>query len=196
MPNAHADRNLLFGVLALQMDFISRDALVAAMNAWVLDKTRPLGDLLCSQKAIAENERALLDGLVRKHLEKHGNDPQQSLAALAVAHPTLAPLGRIPDDDLRASLVGLAHPTLTKEGEITGPDPSSSSLPGNGRFTSLRPHARAPGECPAGALVDCGRRRAREVGQTLSGPGRAGPVRSRRPALDDGSLGDAGALVT
>jgi hypothetical protein len=35
-----ADRNLLFGILALQMGFLSRDALVAAMNAWVLDKTR------------------------------------------------------------------------------------------------------------------------------------------------------------
>jgi hypothetical protein len=36
-----ADRNLLFGILALQMDFIQRDALIAAMHAWVLDKTRP-----------------------------------------------------------------------------------------------------------------------------------------------------------
>jgi hypothetical protein len=27
MPQPHADRNLLFGILALQMDFISRDAL-------------------------------------------------------------------------------------------------------------------------------------------------------------------------
>jgi hypothetical protein len=33
---APADRNLLFGILALQMDFIGRDALVQAMNAWVL----------------------------------------------------------------------------------------------------------------------------------------------------------------
>ena len=33
------DRNLLFGILALQMDFISRDTLIEAMNAWVLDKT-------------------------------------------------------------------------------------------------------------------------------------------------------------
>jgi hypothetical protein len=29
---AAADRNLLFGILALQMDFISRDALIAAMR--------------------------------------------------------------------------------------------------------------------------------------------------------------------
>src|SRR5262245_61708448 len=44
-PSA-ADRNLLFGVLALQMDFIDRDALVAAMNAWVLRKDQPLRRLL------------------------------------------------------------------------------------------------------------------------------------------------------
>jgi hypothetical protein len=31
-----ADRNLLFGILALQMDFASRDQLVAAMHAWVM----------------------------------------------------------------------------------------------------------------------------------------------------------------
>ena len=42
---SHADRNLLFGILALQMDFISRDVLVAAMNAWVLDKGKPLGQV-------------------------------------------------------------------------------------------------------------------------------------------------------
>jgi hypothetical protein len=40
------DRNLLFGILALQMDFIGRAALVAAMNAWVLDKHKPLGQVL------------------------------------------------------------------------------------------------------------------------------------------------------
>jgi hypothetical protein len=42
-PSVHAERNLLFGILAVQMDFISRDALIAAMHAWVLDKVKPLG---------------------------------------------------------------------------------------------------------------------------------------------------------
>jgi len=36
-----ADRNLLFGILALQMDFISREQLISAMHAWVLDKGKP-----------------------------------------------------------------------------------------------------------------------------------------------------------
>ena len=39
MTRAGADRNLLFGILALQLDFIDRDDLVVAMNAWVLDKS-------------------------------------------------------------------------------------------------------------------------------------------------------------
>src|SRR5438876_943530 len=40
LPSSSADRNLLFGILALQMDFISRDQLVTAMNAWVLEKSK------------------------------------------------------------------------------------------------------------------------------------------------------------
>jgi hypothetical protein len=37
-----ADRNLLLGILALQTDFITRDALIAATNAWALERHRPL----------------------------------------------------------------------------------------------------------------------------------------------------------
>ena len=44
MSSASADRNLLFGVLAVQLDFVSRDELVAAASRWVLDKQRPLSD--------------------------------------------------------------------------------------------------------------------------------------------------------
>ncbi len=49
----NADRNLLFGILALQMDCITRDALVAAMNAWVLDKSKSLGKILVDHGALA-----------------------------------------------------------------------------------------------------------------------------------------------
>ena len=40
-----ADRGLLFGILALQMDFISRDALIAGLHAWVLNKAKSLGTM-------------------------------------------------------------------------------------------------------------------------------------------------------
>jgi len=41
-----ADRNLLFAILAVQMDFIGRDQLIAGLNAWVLAKTKPIGTIL------------------------------------------------------------------------------------------------------------------------------------------------------
>jgi hypothetical protein len=44
-----ADRNLLFGILALQLDFINKDDLMGAMHAWVLDKARPHGQVLVGQ---------------------------------------------------------------------------------------------------------------------------------------------------
>ena len=49
MSTAGADRNLLFGILALQMDFVSRDALIRGMNAWALEKAKPLGQVLVDQ---------------------------------------------------------------------------------------------------------------------------------------------------
>ena len=35
MPHVSAYCNLLFGILRLAVDFITRDQLIAAMNAWV-----------------------------------------------------------------------------------------------------------------------------------------------------------------
>ena len=52
-----ADRNLLFGIVALQLDFISRDQLITAMNAWVLDKHKPLGQVLVEQQALPAERR-------------------------------------------------------------------------------------------------------------------------------------------
>src|SRR5262249_55844761 len=40
MSHPFADRNLVYGVLALQMNFISWDTLFAAMNTWILHKER------------------------------------------------------------------------------------------------------------------------------------------------------------
>src|SRR5438128_8031712 len=80
-----ADRNLLFGILALQMDFFGRDALIAAMNAWVLDKAKPLGQILLEQGQLSPERLQLLDALAGEHLKAHHNDPEQSLAAMTPA---------------------------------------------------------------------------------------------------------------
>jgi len=82
-----ADRNLLFGILALQMDFVKRDALLAAMQAWVFNKTTSLGQILREQNVIGAEEEELLEALVRKHLQRHNNDPEKSLAESPRPYP-------------------------------------------------------------------------------------------------------------
>jgi hypothetical protein len=43
MSKSSADQNLLFGVLALELDFIDRDQLIQAMRGWVVNKSKSLG---------------------------------------------------------------------------------------------------------------------------------------------------------
>jgi hypothetical protein len=63
MPQT-ADRNLLLGILALQTDVITRDALIEAMNAWALAKDRPLEDIRVDQGALDPADRDLLGPMV------------------------------------------------------------------------------------------------------------------------------------
>jgi formylglycine-generating enzyme required for sulfatase activity/tRNA A-37 threonylcarbamoyl transferase component Bud32 len=141
MSSPGSDRNLLFGVLALQMDFVQRDALITAMNAWALDKDKPLGRILVEQRALTEEEYALLDALVQKHLHKHGDDPQRSLAALSSLESARRHLEEVADADVQASL---AHLSATSDGapvEHTG-SYAPPKREGASRFRILRPHAK------------------------------------------------------
>ena len=102
-----ADYNLLLGILALQMDFVNRDGLIQAMNAWVLDKSRRLGAVLVEQGALPAARHGLLEALVSEHLRLHDQDPHKSLAALSTAGSTRADLAGIADADVQASLAHL-----------------------------------------------------------------------------------------
>ncbi len=108
MAAANHDRNLLFGILAVQLDFISRDALLSAMNAWVLSKDKPLGEILVEQKTLAADRRTLLEALVEEHLKQHGNDAGKSLAAVSSIGSVEEDLRKIPDAEVQASLVHFA----------------------------------------------------------------------------------------
>jgi WD40 repeat protein/serine/threonine protein kinase len=136
-----ADCNLLFGVLALQLDFVSRDALVRAMHAWVLDKHKPLGQILVEHSALSGDRRALLDTLVGEHLKQHANDAGQSLCALPATGAVRDELGRIADPDLQASLAQVSSTPSTAEDPYATRDQTVDGLPAL-RFHILRAHAK------------------------------------------------------
>jgi serine/threonine-protein kinase len=155
MSEPSADRNLLFGILALQMDFISRDALIAAMHAWVLDKSRSLAQILHEQGALRADNRALLEALVQRHLEMHDNDAEQSLAAIGDLLSIPPDLQHIADPDVQACLTTLAHPLppgvrplSTRHGSLDDSVPApATAAPTNARFHKerfrrLREHAK------------------------------------------------------
>jgi WD40 repeat protein/serine/threonine protein kinase/tetratricopeptide (TPR) repeat protein len=143
-PQAGVDRNLLFGILALQNNFIDRDALVSAFNSWITEKGRPLGKILHERGSLARDELALLEALVSKHLERFGNDPQKSLASLSSIGSVRDDLERVADDDLHKSLAAVAEDraNLVDPG-ATAASPSVGEATSIGtRFRILRHHAK------------------------------------------------------
>jgi eukaryotic-like serine/threonine-protein kinase len=138
------DRNLLFGILALQLDFIDREALIAAMNAWVLDKTKPLGQILYEQGRLSAERRQLLEGVVREHVRAHGQDLRQSLASLSSVAPIRQALAEIDDAEVQASLA-LAGATASADRDATtqpGTSRAAEGSPAVVRYRILRPYAR------------------------------------------------------
>ncbi len=140
MAQYQSDRNLLFGVIAIQMDFITRDALIAAMNAWVLEKDKPLGHILVERGDLGENEFALLDPLVDKHVERHGGDAEQSLESLTSVSWMRQDLRAIADPDLDASVAHLGAAAGTTDPMETLPPSVGSSSSAGQRFRILRLH--------------------------------------------------------
>jgi len=131
---ANSGRNLLFGLLAMQNNLVSREALLEALADWVTDKARPLGQVLRDRGALDDGRYALLKALVAEHLKAHEDDPDQSLAALSSLGSALRDLEQVGDEDVRAILARVA---TAAKGEDLG---ASRELLGS-RFRIIRPHA-------------------------------------------------------
>src|SRR5256885_10465829 len=95
--------NLLFGLLAVQLDFISPDALAEALRIWISDKTTPLAEILREQGVLDADTLTLLEAVVKKHVAIHGNDWERSLAAVTSSSAE-EKLRDLPDADLNATL--------------------------------------------------------------------------------------------
>ena len=131
----NADRNMLFGILALQNNFIGRAQLLAAFQLWVKTKAVSVGRMLLQQHAIDEDEYKLLSALVEKQLEKHGHDCSKSLTALSSVGSVGDDLKIVDDPDVHASI---AHLSATTEHK---PRPSKTKSKPE-RFRIIRPHAK------------------------------------------------------
>jgi serine/threonine protein kinase/tetratricopeptide (TPR) repeat protein len=159
MASSSAEKNLLYGVMALQMGLISRDALASALTAWASARERPLDQILIAQGALTAADHPVIEYAVRRQLERHADDPGQCLTALdfelasSLEHllrPDAAP-------DATISQVEPAQPARTRvdafettieakarpnEPRTPGELLADRTAPGRSRFERLRPHAK------------------------------------------------------
>jgi PAS domain S-box-containing protein len=105
------DRNLLFGVLALQADLIDSRQFIEACTLWTTRKDATLADVLVERGWLRTEDRSCLDYLLQRKLEKNAGDAGASLASMGDdVKRSLAALG---DADIERSLVGLPGPMET-----------------------------------------------------------------------------------
>jgi PAS domain S-box-containing protein len=128
------DRNLLFGVLALQADLIDSRQFIDACMLWTSRKDVPLADLLVDRGWIEPDDRAHVDYLLGRKLHKHGGDPTVSLAA--IPNDIKCSLAALGDDDIQRSLAGMPD-----GGDVHEAPTVAYSPPCPERYVRLRLHA-------------------------------------------------------
>jgi serine/threonine-protein kinase len=100
------DRNLLFGVLALQADFLDAIQFAEACTAWAARKEVPLADLLVERGWLTAADKADIERLLQRKLRKHG-DVRASLAA-AADDEVRRVLAVLTDSEIQCSLAQLS----------------------------------------------------------------------------------------
>jgi serine/threonine-protein kinase len=131
-----ADRNLLFGVLALQADLLDAAQFAEACSAWAGRKGASLAELLVERGWLTAADQADIERLLERKLKKHGGDARASLVAATTAEARRI-LADLDDPALRESVAAL--PTV----DAAPPVPTVAYRPqGRERYTLIRQHAR------------------------------------------------------
>lgn len=74
------DRNLLFAVMAMQDDILSREQFVQACKLWAEDLSRPISDVIAELGWLPADDRQLIEARLERKLKGRGGDARQSLA--------------------------------------------------------------------------------------------------------------------
>jgi hypothetical protein len=130
------DRNLLFGVLALQADVVTPSQFIEACTVWAGRKDVALAELMAERGWLTPEDKSHVEYLLERKLQKHAGDVRAGLAAATPGEvkEALASLG---DADIQHSLDGF------------GPAPGGTAIQttafqpeGRGRYTLLNLHAK------------------------------------------------------
>ena len=149
MALVSTDRNLLFGLLALQVGLVDQGQLVAAFQAWTRVKGKALADHLIERGDLDTDQRGVIDAMVGLHVKKHGGDVDKSLAAVLINRSARAKLADSGEPEIEATLARVARSANGPVTDAEDDDPDrtatfslGSATSAGQRFRILRPHAR------------------------------------------------------
>ena len=98
------DRQLLFGVLALQMDFISAEQFAEACTVWASRKDKDLAQLMTERGWLQPQDLQDIDRLLARKVERHSGDVSASLREVSGDPRVYATVMGVGNDELRQSL--------------------------------------------------------------------------------------------
>lgn len=128
-----ADRNLLFAILAHQLDFVDTSGLLESMNRWMLNKSKSIGSVLVESGCLDESTRVLIDELVDKHVASHNENVKDSLASIGIPPSIKDFLTQLEAPEFQDS--------VSLPDTLDFPPSTYAAQPVANRFRILRPHA-------------------------------------------------------
>jgi serine/threonine protein kinase/formylglycine-generating enzyme required for sulfatase activity len=131
MAAGDANRDLVFGLLALQVGLIDEGQLFAAFQSWTRDESRSLAEYLARRGDLDDRQCSLLDELVERSLANRRADASTCDGLTTLGDPEL-------DDSLAHVRSGLA--VAPNDDRVTWR--ASISTTAGQRFHILRPHAK------------------------------------------------------
>ena len=142
MPSSFSDRDLLYGILAVQLGLTSRTHLVGAIRDWSSRETLNLGELLLQSGKLSQQNKELLDALAQEHLALHDNNAAKSLATLSTLGSLSEELKTLGAEDVNATLAHLPSTATRTPNPSSEPSPNNYSPSEANRFRILRMHAK------------------------------------------------------
>ena len=83
MARTETDRNLMFGLIAMQSDLIEMSQFVDACTLWGSRKESSIADILVEQGWLLPDDREHVDYLLKRRVQKAGGDVKKSLAGMS-----------------------------------------------------------------------------------------------------------------
>jgi serine/threonine-protein kinase len=136
MGEASFDRNLLFGVLALQDELIDADQFADLCAGWALRRDKTLAELLLERGWIHPDDRDAIERRLELRIAKHGGDVRATLQAIADGLNVRAGLRSVDDPRVRETIENPAPAVEAGQSETLDLPAHTRS-----RYTLARVHA-------------------------------------------------------